>query len=294
MKVRLVPGAEENHARLVLSYELGVQFRIHDDGSRSSMPDLLSVDGKHVAEVITSAPAAVREAAQRLDPVAEPELPHCVRVMIPYTRLGRVTKNVRSKIKADVLRWTVEAGCEYHWSSRDEWQLIPGVDPDPILGLRVYDDGVRVMCVQRCQHSPDEPHQIGWSVAHGPSPADPWTLIRRSLHIVEKEQRGGVSALAKKLDGYANKHLVMYPFGPPGNLTAAFSHYVHPINPRDLTPAQLSPPLTNVHLWILYQYGNGSSAEGLHVCNGHWAKFGASIPKLDLHFPFQQLHYRDL
>ena len=45
VEARLVPGAEEDHARLMLSYELGMQFRIHDDGSRSSMPELLSVDG---------------------------------------------------------------------------------------------------------------------------------------------------------------------------------------------------------------------------------------------------------
>ncbi len=286
--------AAEDHARGVLSYELGVEFLIHDDGSKPSMPDLLSVDGKHVAEVITSAPAAVREGEQRLNPVAEPALPHCVRVMIPYTGVGRVTKSVRSKIKADVLRWTADAGCEYHWSSHDEWQLIPGVDPDPILSLRAYDDGARVVCVQHCQHSQGDPHQIEWSVTHAPSPADPWTLIRQSLHNVENEQRGGISALAKKLDGHANKHLVMYPFGPPGNLTAALSRYLLPANPRHLTPPQLKPPLADVHLWLLYQYGNDNSVEGLHVCSGHWARFGTSIPRLDLHFPLQQLHYRDL
>lgn len=258
------------------------------------MPDLLSVDGKHVAEVVTTAPSAVREAGQRLDPMAERKLPHCVGVMVPYTAMGGASKHGRQKVKADVLRWTLEAGCVYHWSSRDEWSLLPGVDPDPILGLRVYDDGVRVVCVQHCEHSQGEPHQIRWSVVHAPSPDDPWTLIRQSLHIIDQEQRGGVPALARKLDGYPNKHLVMYPFGPPGNLTAAFTRYVPPIDLRDLMPPQLSPPLADVHLWLMYQYGSGDAAEGLHVCSGHSAKFGTTLPKLDLQFPLQQLHYRDV
>ncbi len=54
--------AEEEHARIVLEDELGVEFQHHDDGSKSSMPDLLSLDGNHVAEVITTTPSAVREA----------------------------------------------------------------------------------------------------------------------------------------------------------------------------------------------------------------------------------------
>lgn len=61
-------------------------------------------------------------------------------------------------------------------------------------------------------------------------------------------------ALGEKLDGYPNKHLVMYPFGPPGNLTAAFSRYSPPPNPRDLMPPQLNPPLADVHLWLMYRY----------------------------------------
>ncbi|WP_157802979.1 hypothetical protein [Compostimonas suwonensis] len=280
---------EEEHARLMLSDELGVEFRLYDDGSKSNMPDLLSEDGKHVAEVITTTPSAIREAEQRLAPTAEPTLPHCVWVMIPYMILGGATRDVRSKIRADVLRWTVEAGCEYHWSSRDERLLLPGVDPVPILGLAVYDDGVQVMCAQRCQHPHTEPHQIRWSVTHAPSPDDPWALIRQSLHIVDKEQRGGVRAIGEKLDGYPNKHLVMYPFGPPGNLTAAFSRYSPPPNPRDLMPPQLNPPLVDVHLWLMYRYEDRDVTEGLHVCSGLWARFGTSLPKL----PLRQLHYRD-
>lgn len=276
----------------MLSDELGVEFRLYDDGSRSSMPDLLSGDGKHVAEVITTTPSAIREAEQRLDPIAEPTLPHCVWVMIPYMILGGATREVRSKIRADVLRWTVEAGCEYHWSSRDEGQLVPGVDPDPILGLGIYDDGVQVICAQRCQHSHTEPHQIRWSVMHEPSPDGPWTLIRQSLLIVDNEQRGGVRALAEKLDGYPNKHLVMYPFGPPGNLTAAFSRYLPPPNPRDLMPPQLNPPLADVHLWLMYRYEDRDLTEGLHVCSGHWGRFGTGLPKLDLELPLRRLHYR--
>lgn len=287
--MRPVSRKEEEHARVMLSDELGVEFRLHDDGSEPNMPDLLSADRKHVAEVITTTPSAIREAEQRLDPMAEPTLPHCVWVMIPYMILGGATRHVRGKIRADVLRWTVEADCEYHWSSRDEQQLLPGVDPDPILGLGLYDDGVQVVCAQRCRHSHTEPHQIRWSVTHAPSPDDPWTLIRQSLHTVDKEQRGGVRALGEKLDGYPNKHLVMYPFGPPGNLTAAFSRYSPTPNARDLMPPQLNPPLADVHLWLMFRYEDRDVTEGLHVCSGHWARFGTSLPKL----PLRQLHYRD-
>jgi hypothetical protein len=290
--VRLVSRKEEEHARLMLADQLGVGFRLYDDGSRSSMPDLLSGDGKHVAEVITTTPSAIREAEQRLDPIAEPTLPHCVWVMIPYMILGGATREVRSKIRADVLRCTGEAGCEYHWSSRDERQLLPGVDSDPILGIGVYEDAVQLICAQRCQHSHTEPHQIRWSVTHEPSPDDPWTLIRQSLRTVDNEQRGGVRALGEKLDGYPNKHLVMYPFGPPGNLTAAFSRYLPPPNPRDLMPPQLNPPIADVHLWLMYRYGDRDLTEGLHVCNGRWGRFGTSLPKLDLELPLRRLHYR--
>lgn len=277
----------------MLSGELGVEFRLYDDGSKPSMPDLVSVDGKHVVEVVTTTQPAVREAEQRLNPIAEPTLPHCVWVVIPYTMLGGVTKDVRHKIRADVLRWVAKSGCEYHWSSRDERQFLPGVDPDPILGLGAYDDGVRAVCVRRCQHSDGEPHQIRWPVTHEPSPHDPWELIRRSLRIIDKDQRGGVLALVEKLNGYPNKHLMMYPFGPPGNLTAAFSRYVLPPNPLDLMPPRLKPPLADIHLWLLYQYGNRDVAEGLHVCSGHWAKFGTTLPKLDLSPLLGRLHYGD-
>ena len=286
--------AEEEHARIVLEGELGVEFQHHDDGSKPRMPDLLSLDGNHVAEVITTTPKAAREAQQSLDPMPDATLPHCVWVMMPYTIVGGATKAVRHKIEADVLRWTAKPGCKYHWSSRDERQLRPGVDPDPILGLRAYDDGVKVLCVQRCQHSDVESHQIEWSIVHEPSPDDPWELIRQSLHIVDKEQHGGVQALAKKLNGYPNKHLVMYPFGPPGNLTAAFSRYVPPSNSRDLMPPQLNPPLADIHVWLLYRYGNRDAVEGLHVCSGHWAKFGTTFPKPDEQSsPLRRLHYRD-
>lgn len=272
-------GKEEEHARIVLEGDLGVEFKHHDDGSRDGMPDLLSLDGKHVAEVITTAPSAVREAQENLDPMPDARLPHCVQVIVPYKIVGGSVKAVRRKIKADVLQWTARNGCEYHWSSHDEWQLRPGIDPIPILGLGAYDDGVKVLCVQRCQHSTNDAHRIDWSVMHEPSPLDPWDLIRQSLHIVETEQRGGVQALAKKLNGYPNKHLVMYPFGPPGNLTAAVSRYVPPSNLLDLMPPQLNPPLADIHVWLLYRYGERDDVEGIHVCSGRWAKFGTTLPK---------------
>ncbi|WP_219816168.1 hypothetical protein, partial [Arthrobacter sp. B1805] len=190
---------EEEHARLLLSDELGVSFHHHDDNSEPGMPDLLSSDRKHAAEVITTVPAKAREAEKKLPAVIETKLPHCVRVLIPYTNLAGGSKRARQKIRADVLRWTVEAGCVYHWSSTDAQQLRPGVDPLPVLGLRAYEDGVQVACFQ-CRHdAPDEPHQIEWTIVHSPSPVDPWSLLQRSLGIIEKEQQGGVQALAKKL-----------------------------------------------------------------------------------------------
>jgi len=284
--------AEEEHARLILAGDLGVEFAHYDDGSRPSMPDLLSADGQHVAEVITTATSAVRKAEQHLDPLTEPRLPHCVWVMIPYKILGGTTKIVRRKVADDVVRWTAR-GCEYHWSSRDPQELIPGVDPTPILNLRAYDDGVQVLCAQRCQHSDVEPHQIRWSVMHAPSLDDPWSLVRRSLSNVDMEQRGGLPGLAKKLNGYPHKHLVMYPFGPPGNLTAAINGYVLPRNMLDLVPGAFDSPLDDIHLWLVYQYGNGDVVEGLHLCRGHWAKFGTVLPKLDLTSPLRRFHYPD-
>lgn len=286
--------AEEEHARRTLADELGVDFCVHDDGSRPGMPDLLSVDKRHVAEVITTVPPAVREAAQHLKPMAEERLPHCVWVTIPYTRLGGATKDARRKIEADVLRWTVEAGCDSHWSSLDQHQLLPGSAPALIRGLGAYDDGVKAACVQSCEHPIGEPHQIRWSVGHAPSSHDPWSLIRQSLHIVETEQRGGVQALADKLHGYGNKHLVIYPFGPPGNLTAAFSTFMPPPDPRDLLPPRLNPPLTDVHVWLIYQYDNCDVTEGLHLCNGHWARFGTTLPKNDQTSLFRALHYGEV
>ena len=285
--------AEEDHARLLLSHEVGVEFRHHDDGSQPSMPDLLSTDNTHVAEVITTTSAAVREAEHRLHPISEAQLPHCVWVVIPYTMVGGATKSVRHKIKADVLRWTTKSGCVYHWSSRDERRLIPEVDPDPILGLGAYDDGIRAVCAQRCRHGDAAPHEIRWSVAHTPSTSDPWQLIRQSLRNVDKEQRGGLSALVKKLDGYPNKHIVMYPYGSPGNLTAALSGYVLPPNLHDLMPPVLNPPLARIHLWLLYKYGKDDDVEGLHLCSGHWGKFGTALPKLDRSLAVRQFHYED-
>lgn len=285
---------EEEHAKIVLEGELGIEFHHHDDGSKDGMPDLLSLDGKHVAEVITTVPPAVREAQKSLNPMPEATLPHCVRVMVPYTNVGGATKAARRKIKADVLQWTASNGCEYHWSSCDEWQLRPGIDPIPVLSLGAYGDGVKVLCVQHCQHSASDSHRIEWSVVHESSSRDPWELIRQSLHIVETEQRGGVQALAEKLNGYPNKHLVMYPFGPPGNLTAAVSRYVPPSNSRGLLLPQLNPPLTDIHIWLLYRYEPGNDAEGIHVCTGHWAKFGTAFLKQGgLSSLLRGFHYRD-
>ena len=83
---------EEEHARLTLSGELGVKFRLYDDGSKPSMPDLLSSDGTHVAEVITTAPSDVRKEEQHLDPVAEPRLPHLRVGDDPVHKVGRCHK----------------------------------------------------------------------------------------------------------------------------------------------------------------------------------------------------------
>lgn len=290
MKIR----TEEDHAKIVLESDLGIEFKHHDDGSKDGMPDLLSVDKKHVAEVITTAPPAVREAQKSLKPMPEPTLPHCVRVIVPYTSVGAASKAARNKTKADILQWTANNGCEYHWSSHDEWRLRPGIDPMPILVLGEYRGGVKVLCVQSCQHSANESHRIEWSVVHEPSSRDPWELIRQSLHIVDTEQRGGVQALAEKLTGYPHKHLVMYPFGPPGNLTAALSRYVSPSNSLDLMPPQLNPPLSDIHIWLLYRYETGYDIEGIHVCNGHWEKFGTAFPKHGgLPSLVRGFHYRD-
>jgi hypothetical protein len=282
---------EEEHARRLLSGELGVEFHHHDDGSEASMPDLLSVDRNHVAEVITTVPTQARETEKNLPAIPEVTLPHCVRVLIPYTHLASASRGARQKIRADVLRWTDDAACVYHWSSSDEHQVRPSLDPPPVLSLGAYDDGVQARCFQ-CRHdSPDEPHQIVWSITHAPSPVDPWSLLQRSLGIVHKEQHGGVQALAKKLAGYPIKHLVMYPFGPPGNLTAAISEYMLPLDVLTLMPPRLTPPLDDVHLWLLCRYGNDDITEGLHVCDNHWAKFGMRISKQDKSSLLWRLHY---
>lgn len=287
------PSADEEHARLLLAEELGVEFKHHDDGSEPLMPDLLSFDGKHAAEVITTARSTVREAGQRLRPVPNTEIPHCVRVMIPYAILGGASKVVRGKIVTDVIRWTATVDHAIHWSHGDDRLVLPGAADAPILALGRYDDGVQVVCVRECRHLEEEPHQVEWSVGHEPSRQDPWSLIRQSLRLVDEEQHGGVDALARKLDGFPNRHLVMYPFGPPGNLTAAFTRYVVTPNSFDLMPPLLAPPLTDVHLWLLYHYDAGKGGEGLHMCTGRWARFGTAMPSLDASSPLGRLHYRD-
>lgn len=42
----------------MLSRELRAKLRLHDDRSKQSMPDLLFVDRKHVAEAVTTSPSA--------------------------------------------------------------------------------------------------------------------------------------------------------------------------------------------------------------------------------------------
>ena len=42
MKIR----EEEEHAKIVLEGELGIEFHHHDDGSKDGMPDLLSFGRK--------------------------------------------------------------------------------------------------------------------------------------------------------------------------------------------------------------------------------------------------------
>lgn len=275
----------------MLSAEVGVEFRIHDDGSEPAMPDLLSADRKHAAEVITTAPAARRQAERALDASAEASLPHCIWVIFPYSILGGATKIVRNRIKADILRWTAVAGCENHWSSRNEGDEKLHIELAPIRLLASYDDGVRVLCAQLCQHPAEEPHHIKWSVMHSTSPDDPWTLIQQSLAVVDQEQRGGVDALVKKLDGYTNKHLVMYPFGSPGNVTATLGDFVAPSDTRALMSVNFSSPLAGIHLWLVYKYGTDSATEGIHMCDGHWSRFGTTIPTPGSPTPIHGSHY---
>ncbi|MET3509869.1 hypothetical protein [Plantibacter flavus] len=254
----------------MLASELAVQFRHHDDGSEPAMPDLVSVDGLHVAEVVTTAPFAVRQAEKHLEPVPEPRLPHCVWVTIPRGMLPGATRAARSAVRADILRWAAESPCQDHWPRANNLQ-----PPPPLIGLRKYDDGVTVFCVRQCQHADDDPHRIVWPVLHARSDIDPWQLIDLSLAMIEREQRGGVVSLVRKLAHYPNKHLVMYPFGSPGNPTAAISHFTPPGNPLALMPKCLPLPLSAVQLWLVYRYDLNGVAEGLRVWSGGWSRFGA-------------------
>jgi hypothetical protein len=253
----------------MLTHELAVQFRHHDDGSEPAMPDLVSVDGLHVAEVVTTAPFAIRQAEEHLEPVPEPRLPHCVWVTIPRGMLPGATRAARSAVRADILRWTAEAACQDHWPRTDDLR------PPPFIGLRSYDDGVGVFCVQRCEHADDDPHRIVWPVLHAPSDIDPWQQVELSLAVIESEHRGGIASLVRKLAHYPNKHLVMYPFGSPGNLTAAVSQFTPPDDPLALIPKRLPPMLSKIQLWVVYRYGLDGVAEGLRVWHGGWSRFGA-------------------
>lgn len=282
---------EEEHARIVLEAELGLGIRHYDDGSANNMPDLLSVDEQHVAEVITTVRSKAREARQHLTAVPVLDLPHCVRVAVPFTLLGMTGKKRRHKIQEELVALSATDGCKEHWPTSAEHSLDPARAVNPLLFLGALDGGVTAYCIQQCQHSVDGHHRIEWSVGHRPSSVDPWQLLRQSLQNARK-QHGGVQALAQKLNGYPHQHLVLYPFGPPENLTAQFSQYMPPSNVNDLLPAFLNPPLSDMHVWILYQYGHGDY-EGLHLCSDRWARFGTRIPKVDgqLAAFMQQLHY---
>lgn len=269
---------EEEHARQLLSVELDTEMRVHDDGSVAHMPDLVSVDRNHVAEVITTARASAREAQQRLGSVAEGGLPHCVWVVVPYVRVGGLSREVRRRIVGDVVRWTEIPQCAGHWPSVAGGPAYPNTPRVPLLPLRAYDDGVEVFCAEMCQHEKSEIHEVKWVVGHAPPDANPWQMIRESLRIVDEEHRGGVDALVSKLEGYPNKHLVIYPFGPPGNLSAELSAYQVPQDLADFAPPRLNPPISDLHLWLVYHYGDATSVEGLHLCNGHWARFGTDLP----------------
>ncbi len=222
----------------------------------------------------------------------DPALPHCVWVTVPYMSLGGATQNIRNKIKAEILQRTDNDRCKNHWPSHNLRPLTAGNDTMPLLPLNLPDSGVQALCVQVCQHPANEPHHIKWPTVHEPSAFDPWQLIDQALHHVGTHQRGGIPALAKKLSGYPNKHLVMYPFGPPGNLTAAVSSYQLPTDLNSFLPPQLAPPLDDVHLWLLYQYELQGPVEGLHLCTGRWERFGTRIPKTDDLLPMGDLHYR--
>lgn len=283
---------EEDHAKTMLESQLGIDFHHHDDGTKNGMPDLISANGKHVAEVITAAPHAVRIAEKSLKPISDTALPHCVRVIIPYSVIGGATKRARDNIKTDVLK-LVDGKCDNHWFyPKGHFRPLDTVSA-PILLLGEYVDGTKLLCIQDCRHSTKMPHQIEWSVMHEATDRDPWILLRQSLQLVDTEQHGKVQSLADKLKGYRNKHLVIYPFGPPGNMTAAFTRYVPPSNLRDFFPSQLSPPLSDVHLWLLYRYGDRGDIEGIHICTGNWTKFGTAIPRGNLDSLIRSFHYSE-
>lgn len=290
--MKIEPEPEEEHARILLEDQLGLAFRHHDDGSRNSMPDLLSEDGSHVAEVITTVPPLIRETENSLKAMPIRTLPHCVWVTVPYALLGGASKKARNSIKSKILQWTDNDRCESHWPSRSLQPLTAGKDAMPFLPLSPPASDFQAFCAQVCRHSENEPHQIMWPTMHQPTAVDPWQLIDQALHHVDTHQHGGVPALAEKLGGYPNKHLVMYPFGPPGNVTAAMSSYKPPADLNRFLPPQLVPPLDDIHLWLLYRYELQGPVEGLHICTGRWERFGTGAPKTaDLLSPWDA-HYR--
>lgn len=291
-KTKTEPEPEEEHARILLENELGLPFRHHDDGSKNSMPDLLSADERHVAEVITTAHPLIRETENSLKPMPIRTLPHCVWVTVPYALLGGASKKARNSIKSEILQWTDNERCKNHWPSHRMQPLTAGKGPRPFLPLSPPDSGFIALCAQVCLHPENEPHQIKWTIAHEPVAVDPWQLIDQALHHVDTHQHGGVPALAEKLGGYPNKHLVMYPFGPPGNVTAAMSSYKPPADLNRFLPTQLAPPLEDIHLWLPYRYEPQGPLEGLHICAGRWERFGTGIPKTDDLLSMQGLHYR--
>jgi len=291
-KIEPEPEPEEEHARILLENELGLPFRHHDDGSKNSMPDLLSEDGNHVAEVITTVPPLIRETENSLKPMPLLALPHCVWVTVPYALLGGASKKARNNIKSEILQWTDNDRCKNHWPSHSLQDLTVGKDTMPFLPLSLPDSDFQALCVQDCQHSENEPHQINWTIVHEPIAVDPWELIDQALHRVDTHQHGGVPALAEKLGGYPNKHLVMYPFGPPGNVTAAMSSYKPPADLSRFLPRQLAAPLEDIHLWLPYRYESQGSVEGLHICTGRWERFATGLPKTDDLLSTRGLHYR--
>lgn len=289
-KTKIEP--EEEHARILLENELDLPFRHHDDGSKNSMPDLLSADENHVAEVITTAHPLIRETENSLKPMPIPALPHCVWVTVPYALLGGASKKARNCVKAEILQRTDNDRCKNHWRSNSMQDHTSSKDLRPFIPLSPPDSGFEALCAQVCLHPENEPHQIKWTIVHEPAAVDPWQLIDQALHHVDTHQHGGVPALAEKLGGYPNKHLVMYPFGPPGNVTAAMSSYKPPADLNRFLPPRLAPPLEDIHLWLPYRYEPQGPVEGLHICTGRWERFGTGAQKTDDLLSTQGLHYR--